>query len=82
MIKLEYQNIKNSFAKGYVPHWSEEVFVHKKVKNTVPWSYVICDLNRKEIIGIFYEKELQKKSQIKFRVEEVIKWKGNKLYVK
>ena len=35
---------KNIFAKGYVPNWSEEAFVIKKVKNTVPWTYVICDL--------------------------------------
>ena len=47
---------KNIFAKGYMPNWSEEVFVIKKVKNTVPWTYVINDLNGKEIIGTFYEK--------------------------
>ena len=50
---------KNIFAKGYTPNWSEEVFVIKKVKNTVPWTYVINDLNGDENIGIFYEKELQ-----------------------
>ena len=32
---------KNIFAKFYVPEWSEEVFVIAKVKNTVPWTYVI-----------------------------------------
>ena len=47
---------KNIFAKGYTPNWSEEVFVIKKVKNTVPWTYVINDLNGEEIIGTFYEK--------------------------
>ena len=47
---------KNIFAKGYTPNWSEEVFVIKKVKNTVPWTYVINDLNGDEIIGTFYEK--------------------------
>ena len=51
---------RNIFAKGYVPNWSEEVFVIKKVKNTVPWTYVINDLNEEEIVGTFYEKELQK----------------------
>ena len=50
---------KNIFAKGYVPNWSEEVFVIKKVKNTVPWTYFISDLNGEEIVGTFYEKELQ-----------------------
>ena len=47
---------KNIFAKGYTPNWSEDVFVIKKVKNTVPWTYVINDLNGEEIIGTFYEK--------------------------
>ena len=47
---------KNIFAKGYTPNWSEEVFVIKKVKNTVPWTYVINDLNGEEITGTFYEK--------------------------
>ena len=45
---------KNIFAKGYTPNWSEEVFVIKKVKNTVPWTYIINDLNGEEITGTFY----------------------------
>ena len=47
---------KNDFAKGYTPNWSEEVFVIKKIKNTVPWTYAISDLNSERIIGIFYGK--------------------------
>ena len=54
----------------------------KRVKNTVPWTYVINDLNGDEIIGTFYEKELQKTNQQEFRIEKVIKKKGDKLYVK
>ena len=54
----------------------------KKVKNTVPWTYVISDLKGEEIVGTFYEKELQKTNQKEFRVEKVIKRKGDKLYVK
>ena len=50
---------KNIFAKGYLPNWSEEIFVISKIKNTVSWTYVINDLNGEEIIGTFYEKELQ-----------------------
>ena len=73
---------KKVFAKSYVPNWPEEVFVIKKVKKTVPWTYVISDLKGKEIVGSFYEKELQKANQKVFRVEKVIKRKGNKLYVK
>ena len=47
---------KNIFAKGYVPNWSEEDFVIKKVKNTVPWTYVISDLKDRKVVGAFYEK--------------------------
>ena len=54
----------------------------KEVKNTVTWTYVISELNGEEIIGTFYEKELRKTNQQKFRIEKVIKRKGNKLYVK
>ena len=43
---------KNIFAKGYMPNWSEEVSISSKIKNTIPWTYVINDLNGKEIIGI------------------------------
>ena len=45
MIILEYQNIKTLLQKDYTPDWSEEVFVIKKVKNTIPWTHVIGDLN-------------------------------------
>ena len=73
---------KNIFAKGYMPNWSEEFFVIKKVKNTVPWTYVINDRNGEEIIGTFYEKELQKTNQKEFRMETVLRKKSDKLYVK
>ena len=63
---------KNNFAKGYTPNWLEEVFVIKKVKNTVPWTYVISDLKGEEIVGTFYKKELQKTHQ-EFQIEKVIK---------
>ena len=54
----------------------------KKIKNTVPWACVIDDLNGEEITGTFYEKELRKIDQQEFRIEKVIKKKGDKLYVK
>ena len=73
---------KNIFPKGYTPNWSEKVFVVSKIKNIVPCTYVINDLNDEEITGTFYEKELQKTNQKEFRVEKVIKRKTNKLYVK
>ena len=73
---------KNIFAKGYAPNWSEEVFVVSKIKNTVPLTYVNNDLNGEEITESFYEKELQKTSQKEFRIEKVLKRKGDKLYVR
>ena len=73
---------KNIFAKGYAPNWSEEVFVIKKAKNTAPWTYVVNELNGEGIVWYFYEKELQKTNQKEFRIEKVIKRKGNKIYVK
>ena len=79
---VRISKFKNIFAKGYTPSWSEEVFVIKKVKDTVPWSYIINDLNGDEIIGTFYEKKLQTTNQQEFRIEKVIKRKDNKLYVK
>ena len=76
---VRMSKIKNIFAKGYTPNWSKEVFEIKRVKNTVPWTYVINDLNGDEIIGTFYEKELQKTNQQEFRIEKVIERKGKKL---
>ena len=46
---------KSIFAKGYTQNWSEKVFVFSKIKNTVPWAYVISDLNNGTITGSFYE---------------------------
>ena len=73
---------KNLFAKEYTQNWSEKVFVVSKVKNTVPGTNVISDLNIEKIAGSFYEKESQKTSQEKFRMEKVLKRKSDKLYVK
>ena len=52
---------KNIFAKDYVQNWCKEFVVIKKVKNTAPWTYVLSDCNGEGIVGMFYEKELQKK---------------------
>ena len=73
---------KKKIAKGYTQIWPEEVFVVSKIKNTFPWTYVISDLNGKPVNGAFYEKEFQKTNQQEFRIEKVIKRKGDKFYVK
>ena len=59
--------------------WS---FIISKIKNTVPWTYVINNLNGEEIIDTFYEKELEKINQKGFRIEKILKRKGDKLHVK
>ena len=67
---VRISKFKIIFAKGYVPNWSEEVFVSKKAKNTVPRTYIISDFNGEEIVGTFYEIELQKTNQKEFKVEK------------
>ena len=64
------------------PQIGPKKYVIKKVKNTVLWTYVIKDLNGEEVTGTFYEKELQKTNQEEFRIEKVIKRKGDEIYVK
>ena len=73
---------KNVFTKGYTPNCPEEVFVISKIKSTVPWTYVINDLNGEDIIETFFEKQLKKTNQKEFTIGKVTKRKGDKLYVK
>ena len=73
---------KNIFAKCYVPNYSEEVFVIKKVKNTVSWTSVISDLNGEEIVGTFYKNNCRKHMKKSFRVEKALQRKDNKIYNK
>ena len=52
---VRISNYKNIFGKGHTQNWSED-FVVNKIKNTVPWTYVISDLNGEPITESFYEK--------------------------
>ena len=52
---------KNIFSKGYAPNWSEEIFVVKKIKNIVPWTYEISDLNGEKNCRKFFMKKNCKK---------------------
>ena len=79
---VKISKYKNIFAREYTSNWSEEVFLIKEIKNTVPWTYVTSVLNGEKIIGTFYEKKLQKTNQEEFRIEKVMKKKGDKLYVR
>ena len=58
--RVRISKFKNIFAKGYTPNWSREIFIVNKINDTVPYTYNIKDLNGEEIIGSFYDRELQK----------------------
>ena len=55
------------FAKGYKSNWSKEVFVIRKIKNTVPLIYVINDLNGEEITGHFIKKTCKRQTKKKLK---------------
>ena len=81
VIFLENQNIKAFLQKALFRIGLKKFVWLKKLKHFA-LDYVINDLNGEEIVGVFYEKELQKTNQKDFRVEKVIKREGDKLYVK
>ena len=78
---LEFENIKTFLLKYTLQIGQKKLLLLVKLKIQF-FGHVVSDLNGEEIIGIFYEKELQKTSQEKFRIEKVLKRKGDKLYVK
>jgi len=73
---------KGHFEKGYTPRWTEEVFTVSDVQQTCPVTYKLTDLADEEIQGSFYEQELQKTSQEVFRIDKVIRRKGDKALVR
>ena len=80
--KVRITKKKGLFEKGYTPRWTEEVFTVSQIQYTNPPTYKITDNNDEEIQVTFYEKELQKTSQQIFRIEKVIRKRGNKSLVK
>ena len=79
---MRISKLKRRFEKGYTPNWTEEVFTISKIQYTDPITYKITDASGDEIIGTFYTEELQKTTQEVFRIEKVLKTKGNKIFVK
>ena len=73
---------KKTFDKGYTQRWTEEIFTISKIQLTFPVTYKITDCNGEEIQGSFYEQEIQKISQDVFRIEKVLKRRGDKSLVK
>ena len=63
------------FIKCYAPNWSEDFVNNKKVKNTVPRTLVIDNLNWEERFGTFHEKELQRKPN---KLNRFKSWNSNK----
>ena len=80
--KVRITRKKGIFEKGYTTRWTEEVFTVSKIQHTDPITYKIVDENNEEIQGTFYEQELQKTTQEMFRIEKVLRRKGNKSLVK
>ncbi|GBN84574.1 hypothetical protein AVEN_185636-1 [Araneus ventricosus] len=75
---------KTPLMKGHDATFTEEIFPVSEVLNTYPITYKIKDLNGKEITGTYYEKELVKynKKDDVFKIEKIIKKKGDKSFVK
>jgi len=80
--KVRITRQKGVFEKGYAARWTEEVFTVSEVRYTDPITYKIVDYNNEEIKGTFYEQELQKATLELFKIENIIKKKGNKSMVK
>jgi hypothetical protein len=73
--KVRISRMKATFEKGYLPNWSEELYVIQKVQKTIPATYKLKNLLGEEIEGSFYQQELQKSQQEVYRIEKVIRKK-------
>ena len=79
---LGFQNTKIFLLKDTLKIGQEKFLLLVKLKSTVPWTYVISDVNGEPITRSFHEREFQKTNQKEFRIEKVLKRKGDKSYVK
>ena len=70
MGKIVISKYKHIFAKGYAFNWREEIFVIKKIKNTVPWTYVITDLNNEESLEVFMKKNCRKQTKKNLKLKK------------
>ena len=78
---------KKHFEKGYTSNWTEEVFIVTEVQDTYPYTYKLKDTRGEEVIGTFYEAELELAKQTAFRIEKVLRRRTTKegkkeIYVK
>lgn len=80
---VRISKFKSAFKKGYTPNWSTEIFKIAKVNNTNPITYHLQDQRKQDILGSFYQEELQKTNYPNvYLIEKVIKKNNNKLFVK
>ena len=73
---------RKDFTKGYLPNFTEEIFVILKVLETDPPTYILNDMNDEIIKGSFYEQELVKYENDAYEIDKIIKRKKDKLLVK
>jgi len=74
---------KTIFEKGYTPNWTTEVFTIVKIQRTNLITYLLEDYHGKFVTGAFYEHELHRATHPKvYLVEKVLRWNGDKVYVK
>ena len=74
-----------TFKKGYLPGWTEEVFIVDKVKPGPVPTYKITEWDGSPLEGTFYNQDLQKvqvSDDSLFRIEKVIRRRGNKMLVR
>jgi transposase InsO family protein len=77
---VRISKIKRHFEKGYLPNWTEEVFVVGEKFARNPPVYTLKDLNSDKIEGVFYEPEIQKVNYFQefFIVEEIVRSRKRK----
>ena len=84
--KVMLSKVRRTFKKGYLPGWTEEIFIVDRVLNTYVPSYKIKKYDETPLKGTFYEEELQKvdigDKDTFFRIEKVLKRKDEKALVK
>ena len=73
--KVRISRTKATFEKGYLPNWSEELYIVDKVQETIPITYKLKDTLGELIEGSFYQQELQRSKQDIYRVEKIIRKK-------
>ena len=79
VIMLQFEDMKKFLLEDMLQFCPKQFLLLAKLQSIVPWTWVINDLSGEEIIGTFYEKELQKTNQKEFRIKKVIKRKGERL---